>query len=402
MDVFADCDDLACTSSRLKQAADSKASGRVYDRTFVRHWDTWSDGRISQLFVLKMENGRAVEPLALTATLDADVPSKPFGDASEYTFSPDGSKLVFDARVKGKSEPWSTNFDLYEVSVDGGELRNLTADNPAWDAQPVFSPDGSMLAWRAMQRPGFEADRFHVVLLDLKTGERRALTQDWDRSVDQIAFSPDGRTLYAVADHFGQRPVWAIDVKTGKPTMLTGPGHVDSFAVGEREIVFAVSSLKSPAELYALTLRGGDLRELPRMNADAFAAAADRRARAVHVRGRERRDRVRLRDAARELRRAAPLPGRVHRARRAAIVLCQCLELSLESADVCRRRLRVDLHRLPRLARLRPGVHRCGQQRLGRQAARRPAEGTRRQRSRSIRGSTASACARSALPTAAT
>ncbi|MGH8236724.1 MAG: TolB family protein, partial [Steroidobacteraceae bacterium] len=134
MDAFADCDDLDCTSSRLKQAADSKASGRVYDRTFVRHWDTWSDGRISQLFVLKVENGRASEPLALTATLDADVPSKPFGDASEYTFSPDGSKLVFDARVKGKSESWSTNFDLYEVGVTGGELRNLTADNPAWDA----------------------------------------------------------------------------------------------------------------------------------------------------------------------------------------------------------------------------------------------------------------------------
>jgi dipeptidyl aminopeptidase/acylaminoacyl peptidase len=273
LDVFADCDDLACTADRLKQTADSKATGLVYDRTFVRHWDTWSDGRISQLFVLTMENGRAVAPLSLTKTLDADVPSKPFGDASEYTFSPDGSKVVFDARVKGKSEPWSTNFDLYEVSSGGGEPRNLTADNPAWDAQPVFSPDGSTLAWRAMQRPGFEADRFHIMLMDLKTGERRALAPDWDRSVDQIEFSADGRTLYAVADHFGQRPIWAIDLKTGKPTMLTGPGHVDAFAVGEREIVFAVSTLKSPAELYALTLKGNDLRELPRMNADAFAAA---------------------------------------------------------------------------------------------------------------------------------
>jgi dipeptidyl aminopeptidase/acylaminoacyl peptidase len=96
-----------------------------------------------------------------------------------------------DARVKGKSEPWSTNFDLYEVSVEGGEPRNLTADNPAWDAQPVFSPDGSMMAWRAMRRPGFEADRFHVMVMDLKSGERRELAQDWDRSADQIGFSAD-------------------------------------------------------------------------------------------------------------------------------------------------------------------------------------------------------------------
>jgi dipeptidyl aminopeptidase/acylaminoacyl peptidase len=271
MDVFAGCEDLPCTTARVKQAEDSKASGKIYDRTFVRHWDTWDDGRISQLFVLRMENGRAVEPRALTAALDADVPSKPFGDASEYTFSSDGSKVVFDARVKGKSEPWSTNFDLYEVSVEGGEPRNLTADNLAWDAQPVFSPDGSMLAWRAMRRPGFEADRFHVMVMDLKSGERRELAPDWDRSADQIEFSADNRTLYALADHFGQRPVWAIDVKTGKANMLTGPGHVDAFAVGEREIVFAVSTLKSPAELYAVTLKGGDLRELPRMNADAFS-----------------------------------------------------------------------------------------------------------------------------------
>jgi dipeptidyl aminopeptidase/acylaminoacyl peptidase len=271
MDVFADCEDLACSGTRLKQAADSKATGKVFDRTFVRHWDTWSDGRISQLFVLRMESGRAVEPRSLTAALDADVPSKPFGDASEYTFSPDGSKVVFDARIKGKTEPWSTNFDLYEVSVEGGEPRNLTADNPAWDAQPVFSPDGTMMAWRAMRRPGFEADRFHVMIADLKSGQRRELAPDWDRSADQIQFAADGRTLYAIADHFGQRPVWAIDVKSGKTTMLTGPGHVDAFSVGEREIVYAVSSLKSPAELYSLTLKGGDLRELPRMNAAALA-----------------------------------------------------------------------------------------------------------------------------------
>ena len=103
---------------------------------------------------------------------------------------------MFAARLKGKSEPWSTNFDLYEVAVDGSGLRNLTEDNPAWDTQPVFSRDGTQLAWRAMERAGFEADRFHVVITDLKTGQRRALTKDWDRSVDTMAFANDGRTLY--------------------------------------------------------------------------------------------------------------------------------------------------------------------------------------------------------------
>ncbi|MGH8189745.1 MAG: prolyl oligopeptidase family serine peptidase, partial [Steroidobacteraceae bacterium] len=237
-------------------------------------WDTWSDGRVSQLFALALDNGQATEPRSLSGALDADVPSKPFGDSAEYTFSPDSARVVFSARLKDKSEPWSTNFDLYEVGVAGGEPRNLTANHPAWDTQPIFSPDGTMLAWRAMERAGFEADRFRIVIADLKTGERRALTQTWDRSIDTMAFSTDARTIFATTDHFGQHPLWSIDVRTGKPTMLTGPGRVDAFTVGEREIVFTLASLKSPNELHALTLRGADLRDLPRMNAKHLAELA--------------------------------------------------------------------------------------------------------------------------------
>jgi acylaminoacyl-peptidase len=109
------------------------------------------------------------------------------------------------------------------------------------------------------------------MIQDLKSGQRRTLAESWDRSADFIAFSADGKTLYATADHFGQHPLWAIDVKSGKQTLLTGPGHVDSFSVGAREIVFALSSLKSPAELYSFALRNGSLRELPKMNAAKLA-----------------------------------------------------------------------------------------------------------------------------------
>ncbi|HEU4600580.1 MAG TPA: S9 family peptidase [Steroidobacteraceae bacterium] len=271
IDVFADCPDLECTSDRLHQRSESKTTGRTFDRLFVRHWDAWDDHRISQLFVADLHEGKAAAPQTLSGLLDADVPSKPFGDRSEYTFSPDSTRVVFSARIKGKSEPWSTNFDLFEVPVQGGEPHNLTSDNPAWDTQPVFSPDGSQLAWRAMSRPGFESDRFRIVIQDLKSSQRRVLAEAWDRSADFIAFAANGKTIYATADHFGQHPLWAIDVKSGKQTLLTGPGHVDSFSVGPREIVFALSSLNSPAELYSFTIRGGGLRELPKMNTAKLA-----------------------------------------------------------------------------------------------------------------------------------
>jgi dipeptidyl aminopeptidase/acylaminoacyl peptidase len=275
VEVFADCADFRCTKERLDAKQQSKSTGLTHDRLFIRHWDAWSDGRVSRLFAYSLKNGLIDgAPVALSGGLDADIPAKPFGDATDYTFSPDATKVAFATKLKGSEEAWSTNFDLYEVATAGGELRNLTPDNPAWDAQPIYSPDGSMLAWRAMTRPGFEADRFHVVVLNLKTGDRRVLTQSWDRSVDAIAFARDSKTLYATADHFGQHPLWSIELKTGKPTMLSGPGHVDAFSVGEREIVFGLASLKSPAELYAVNLRGGELRELPKVNGDALAGIA--------------------------------------------------------------------------------------------------------------------------------
>jgi dipeptidyl aminopeptidase/acylaminoacyl peptidase len=274
LEVYPDCEDLACTVQRMQGQKEQKATGVMHERLFVRHWDAWSDHRQSRLFVINVDSD-ASEPVMIGGQLDADVPSKPFGDASEYTFSPDGQRIVFSARLKGRSEAWSTNFDLFEQASDGsGEPRNLTADNLAWDAQPIFSRDGRYLAWRAMTRPGFEADRFRIVLRDLKSGEQRVLTESWDRSADGIAFSHDGKSIFTQTDHFGQRPLWRVEVKSGKPNLLTGPGRVEAYAVGEREIVFSVASLRSPAELQLLNLRNGDMRELPRLNAEALQNVA--------------------------------------------------------------------------------------------------------------------------------
>jgi len=229
----------------------SKASGLTYDKLFMRHWDTWSDGSRSHLFAATLDaNGRLGTPVDLSQALDGDVPSKPFGGDEEYAISPDGKRVVFSLRVAGRTEPWSTNFDLYEVAIGGGTPVNLTASNPAWDTSPVFLANGD-LAWLAMQRPGFEADRFHVVLR--RAGhEAKALTLDWDRSVARLGATRDGKRLLATADDIGQHALFAIDPASGRPTKLVGEGYVNEFAPTKGGIVFSWANLAAPADLWLL------------------------------------------------------------------------------------------------------------------------------------------------------
>jgi len=269
MEVYPDCADPKCTRDRLDAQSKKKESGRVYDSLFIRHWDTWSAGMRSNLFVAPVNtDGRAGPPVNVSRALKADVPSKPDGGDEEFTFSPDGAHVVFSARVAGREEAWSTNFDLYEVPSDGSTApRNLTADNPAWDTQPVYLRNGD-LAWLAMSRPGFEADRFRIKLMH--DGAVREVAPDWDRSVQHLEVARDGHTLLATASDLGQNPLFSVDVGTGRATAISGKGNVGDFAPAKRGTVVLWHDLATPPDLYLLT-GNSERRRLTTANADLLA-----------------------------------------------------------------------------------------------------------------------------------
>ena len=277
------------TKKRLEEREKSQASGRIYEQVMVRHWDTWKDGRRSHLFVKRVSNsGESVggaRPVAVAASLGsaaidvmrdmgADTPSKPWGGPDEIAFTPDGKGIVFAAKDAGREEAWSTDFDLYYAPLDGAAApKCLTEDNRAWDTYPVFSPDGRTLAYLAMSRPGYEADQFRIMLMDWPGGPRRMLSPGWDRSASSIAWSPDGKQIFAVAKNTGQDSLFVINVKDGKARTLVKEGTVHAFSVAKNEIVYALSHLHCPAELYRLSADGKSAAQLTNINAEKVAAA---------------------------------------------------------------------------------------------------------------------------------
>ncbi|WP_298580759.1 S9 family peptidase [uncultured Luteimonas sp.] len=264
-DTFAECAaDLACTKKKLDGREADKASGRVYDQLFVRHWDTWSDGRRSRLFLASLP-GEGAAPVdratPLSGALDGDIPAKPFGDAGDYTWAPDGSHVVASVRIAGRSEPWSTNFDLYRLPLEGGTPVNLTEANPAWDAGPVYSADGTTLFYRAMKRPGFEADRYAIMAMDVATGKTREIAPDWDRSPSSLQPAADGKSLYVAAQSMGEYPLFRIGIGSGEVTELVADGTVSAFAVEGDTIALTRNSIDSGDTLH-VAIGDGPLRQI--------------------------------------------------------------------------------------------------------------------------------------------
>jgi dipeptidyl aminopeptidase/acylaminoacyl peptidase len=254
----------------VKKDANAGA-GRTYDQLFVRHWASWADGNRSQIFVLPYAaGGISGQGVAIEGPLVGDTPSKPFGGPEEISWSADGKTVFFALREAGRIEPLSTNLDIFSAPADGSAPPvNLTAANKATDNLPTVSPDGKYLAYFAMKRPGYEADRQVLHLRDLATGTVRALTEGWDRSVASIAWAPDGKTLYVTADDVQDVPIFAVDPTSGKVTQLTKAGAVSAVVPTRGGVVFAMNSLTAPDDFYLL--KGKSVTRLTSVNATRLA-----------------------------------------------------------------------------------------------------------------------------------
>lgn len=266
-EVYPDCADDACNAKRDQAAEASKVKAKILTRLLYRHWVDWKDGKRTHVFVVSAEGGA---PRDLTPG-DFDAPPFSLGGPTDYDFSPDGKELCF-ARNTDKVEATSTNVDLWTVAVSGGQPKKITS-NPAYDGSPLYSPDGKYIAYRAQRRPGFEADRFELMLYDRATGKSWSLTGGLDRAVGGMAWAPDSRSIYFSAEDEGSSSIYRVGINAGAPVRLTEKSFNDDVQVSSdgKNLVFTRQSISRPTEIYRADTEGHGAQALTDVNDAALA-----------------------------------------------------------------------------------------------------------------------------------
>lgn len=262
--VYPDCKDDACNAKRDQEKEKSKVKARLYDHLLYRHWDHWFEGKRSHLFVVSVDGSAAAQDLISGAAYD--VPPDERGEASDFNFSPDSKEICFTA-VTDKVEAISTNGDLFTVPVAGGEPKRITTQK-GFDGNPVYSPDGRYIVYHAQLTPGYESDRWRVMLYDRSTGKIDDLSENFDRSAMELAWSSDSKTIYFLAENETLQPVYAMEARAGAAPkkLLDGFNAEFDFSGDGKTLEATRSSLTMPNEIFTASLDGSGLKQLTHAN----------------------------------------------------------------------------------------------------------------------------------------
>ncbi len=267
-DVYPECDgqpdEAACNAKKVDEEKNSKVKAQIFTRLLYRHWNAYKGGKRSHIFIGAANPSSAggqlgtvgqpyparapafTDPHDLTPG-DYDAPVFSLGGQDDYAFSPDGKEICYTSNHE-KNEAASTNNDLWIVPITGGPAKNITADNPASDSTPLYSPDGKYIAYRAQQRPGYESDRFRLMLYNRKTGKKKNLTEDFDAWVEDFTWWRNA--IFFSSQHEGNSPIFYVSEGDKSPTkVLDGfNGGVVSYEFG---LLYSRMSLQAPTEIFS-------------------------------------------------------------------------------------------------------------------------------------------------------
>jgi len=273
--VYPDCTTDDCNKEKDKQKEESKVKASIFTELMYRHWDEWRGEKRSHLFLLDISSKEVVD---LTLNSKSDVPPIALGSDNDYSFSPDGSEIVFTMNPDNVVAT-STNNEIFILKLADIQKEKPTpfkkiSESKGNDCQPVYSPDGNFIAYTSMERAGFEADKSRLMLYNRKTGTTNILTKDNDLSVSEFVWSPDAKSIYFLAENEIYNSIYKLDVATSKLTLLQKEGDNANLLLSNdgQKLFFKQQRTNLPYEIFSISTEGKDLKQITFTNSDRLAS----------------------------------------------------------------------------------------------------------------------------------
>ncbi|PVV03463.1 hypothetical protein BB560_002048 [Smittium megazygosporum] len=241
------------------ELSENPSSGVVHDKLFVRHWDTWITKQRAQLFTVPV--GAANGTLAVTGA-PVNVVAKYTGEwglePDYYTFSPDGSSILFSAKIQGREEAWQTEAGIFIAPVDGSSAPvRLNSNFKGAASSPNYSPDGKSVVWLQMATPGYESDQNQVIYYDIATQKQTRLIPDLETSPSSVWFSDSGESLYLIIPTQKDNPLFVLDLDTQSLSRRVTDGVTASAVeISDDELLILHHTFQYPPTLFKISTKG--------------------------------------------------------------------------------------------------------------------------------------------------
>ncbi len=250
----------------------------IAEDLMYRHWDTWTDYAVSHIWMSYIENGVLREGKDIMDGQPYESPMSPYFDGAEITWSPDGKYIAYTCKkLTGKEYALSTNSDIYLYDIENGTTKNITEGMLGYDKYPVFSPDGSMIAFQSMVTPGYEADKERLMIYHLSTGQIDDLTIRYDNNAANFVWTPDNRNIYFLTGTLATYQIYMVDVSTKEIKPVTKGKHdYTGIALAGKEstteLIGSRMSMSMASELFVIDPKTGLERQLTFTNRNIYDA----------------------------------------------------------------------------------------------------------------------------------